>query len=182
MILCLIHDYSTGEKNITSVRPARVAVFVREDDPHWQTTCTRVIEFFSATWGGGYNIIVPLDDNGTTISNVFWDFLDIYDADFLFSYYYSGDDIRENNPESNEQLLDEHLQQFIRGGPVSDVDSAREQIDEQLRNAPQFEEPDAELQRKLIKTLAPFHIAEHAFEQSIGVGSHPRFPLAPLIK
>ena len=79
-------------------------------------------------------------------------------------------------------MLDDHLQQFIRGGPVSDVDSAREQIDEQLRNVPQFEEPRAELQQKLLKTLAPFHIAEHAFEQSIGVGSHPRFPLAPLTK
>jgi hypothetical protein len=157
-------------------------VFVRDDDPHWQATCTRVIEFFSATWGGGYNIIVPMDANGTTIRSVFWDILDIYDSDYLFSYYYSGDDIRQNDPERYEQLLDDHLQQFIRGGPVSDVDSAREQIDEQLRNVPQFEEPRAELQQKLLKTLAPFHIAEHAFEQSIGVGSHPRFPLAPLTK
>jgi hypothetical protein len=141
---------------ITSVRPARVAVFVRDDDPHWQATCARIIEFFSATGGGGYNIIVPMDANGTTIRSVFWDILDIYDSDFLFSYYYSGDDIRQNDPERYEQLLDDHLQRFIRGGPVSDVDSAREQINEQLRNVPQFEEPHAELQQKLLKNAGAF--------------------------
>src|SRR6185503_4100904 len=157
---------------ITSVRPARVAVLVRENDPHWQATCNTIIEFFSATWGGGYNIIVPIDADGKEIKDPFWDLLDIYDPDYLFLYYYSGADIKRSEPEKYEQNLENHLQQFIRGGPVSDVDAARKQIDDQLKKAPLLNQPHSELQRKLIKTLAPFHVAEHAFEQSIGVGSY----------
>jgi hypothetical protein len=155
-------------------------VFVWEGDPHWQSTCRRIIEFFSAAWGGGYNIIVPTD--GKTIKAPFWDILDVYDPDYLFLYYYSGDDFRLNEPEKYEQWLEEHLQQYISDGPVSDVDSARKQIDQQLRNSPRFGQPDPEFQQKLIKFLAPLHVAEHAFESSIGVGSTPRFPLAPLTK
>lgn len=164
----------------TSVRPARVAVFVSKDDSDWQATCTRVIEYLSAAWGGGYSIIVPTD--GTTIADPFWDILRIYDPDYLFLYYYSGRDLKTNNPEKYQQRLDKELQHFISSGPVSDVDSARKQIDEALMNAPLVGQPSTELQQRLIKTLAPFHIAEHAFEKSIGVGSAPDYPLAPLTK
>lgn len=167
---------------ITSVRPARVAVFVRENDPYWQATCSTIIEFFSATWGGGYNIVVPINEDGETIKKPFWDILDVYDPDYLFLYYYSGADIKRSDPEKYERWLDEHLQQFIRSGPVSNVDSARNQIDEQLRHSALLKEPEPQLQRKLIKTLAPFHLAEHAFSQSIGIGSYPHFPLSPLTK
>ena len=155
-------------------------MFVREDDPHWQATCGRVIEFFSAAWGGGYNILVPTD--GKTIKDPFWDILDIYDPDYLYLYYYSGEDFRLNEREKYDQWLEQNLQQFISGGPVSDLDSTRKQVDEQLRNSPFFQQPDADLQRRLIKTLAPFHIAEYAFEKSIGVGSTPDFPLTSVTK
>jgi hypothetical protein len=164
----------------TSVRPARVAVFINETDPHWQSTCARIIEFFSAAWGGASNIIVPT--GGNALKDPFWDILDVYDPDYLFLYYYSGDDLRLNEPEKYEQWVDSNLQQYISGGPVSDVDSARRQIDQSLRNAPRFREPEANFQQRLIKRLAPLHVADHAFEASIGVGSTPRFPLTPLIK
>jgi hypothetical protein len=112
------------EKRIfTSVRPARVAVFVREDDPHWQATCSHVIAFFSETWGGGYNILIPTD--GKTIKDPFWKILNIYDPDYLFLYYYSGDDLRLNEPEKYHQWLEAELQKFIGGGPVSDVEAER---------------------------------------------------------
>ena len=129
---------------------------MREDDPHWQATCSRVIEFFSATWGGGYNIIVPLGNDGKDINNPFWDILDIYDPDYLFLYYYSGEDIKRNEPENYEQWLNKHVQQFISGGPVSSVDSARKQIDKQLRNSPRFEQPHAELQQKTNQNAGTF--------------------------
>jgi hypothetical protein len=170
-----------GEKRIfTGVRPARIAVFVRTDDPHWQATCIRIIEFFSATWGGGYNIIVPTD--GKTIEEPFWSLLDVYDPDYLYLYYYSGDDLRINEPENYERWVDKHLEQYIAGGPVSDREAARRDIDEQLRNSSVFPGPESDLQQKLIKALAPFHIGQHAFEKSVGVGSSPSFPLAPLVK
>lgn len=164
----------------TSIRPARVAVFINETDPHWQSTCTRIIEFFSAAWGGASNIIVPAGDKG--LKDLFWDILDVYDPDYLLLYHYTGDDLRLNEPEKYAQWVDSNLQQYISGGPVSDVDSARKQVDQSLRNAPLFREPEAEFQQKLIKRLAPMHVANHAFSASIGVGSTPRFPLAPLIK
>src|SRR5689334_7981568 len=118
----------TQQKRIfTSVRPARVAVFLHQDDPNWQSTCIRIIEFLSAAWGGAYNIIVPTD--GKTISRPFSQILDVYDADYFFFYYHTGKDIKLNEPQKYAEWLERELTQFVNSGPVSDVDSARQQID-----------------------------------------------------
>jgi hypothetical protein len=164
----------------TSVRPARVAVFLYQDDPNWQSTCIRIIEFFSAAWGGGYNIIVPTD--GKTIPQQFWQILDIYDADYFFFYYHTGKDVKLNEPEKYAQWVEKELEHFVKTGPVSDIDSARKQIDEALMRSQLTSQPSAELRSQLIKKLAPFHFEDHAFEGGISVGSVPNYPLAPLTK
>jgi hypothetical protein len=157
-----------------------VAVFLYQDDPNWQSTCIRIIEFFSAAWGGGYNIIVPTD--GKTIPQPFWQILDIYDADYFFFYYHTGKDVSLNEPAKYAQWVERELEHYVNTGPVSDIDSARRQIDEQLIRSQLVSEPSAELRLQLIRRFAPFHFEDHAFEQGIGAGSVPHFPLAPLMK
>ena len=68
---------------LSSVRPARVCILVDRTDPDWQNSCVRVIEYFTTLWGGAYNIIVPTD--GETISDIFWQILETYDPDYVFS-------------------------------------------------------------------------------------------------
>lgn len=164
----------------TSVRPARVAVFLYQDDPNWQSTCIRIIEFFSGAWGGGYNIIVPTD--GKTIPQPFSQILDIYDADYFFFYYHTGKDIKLNDPEKYAQWVERELEHFVKTGPVSDIDSARRQIDEALRRSQRVPQPSAELRLQLIRKYAPFHFDDHAFQKGIGAGSVPDYPLAPLTR
>jgi hypothetical protein len=164
----------------TSVRPARVAVLLRQDDPHWAATSIHIIQFFCGAWGGGYNIIVPTD--GNTIPEPFWQVLDIYDADYFFFYYHTGKDLKLNDPEKYAEWLERELDHFVKAGPVSDVDSARRQIDELLERDQRVAEPSKDLQSQLIKRLSPFHFDDHAFEKGIGAGSVPNYPLAPLTK
>jgi hypothetical protein len=172
---------SMQQKRIfTSVRPARVAVVIDQADQDWRSSCLRIIEFLSSTWGGAYNIIVPTD--GTTISPRFWQILDVFDADYLYFYYKTGRDLKTNHPDEYEQWLQEEINKFAAGGPIGDPESTRRQIDELLLDVDFVEEPSAILQAELIRKLAPLHIAEHAFEKGIAAGSFPDFPLAPITK
>jgi hypothetical protein len=52
---------ANSKRIFTSVRPARVACLIYQDDDDWQESCLRIIEFFSSVWGGAYDIIVPTD-------------------------------------------------------------------------------------------------------------------------
>ena len=156
------------KKIFTSVRPARVAVLIDQADKDWQSSCMRIIEFLSATWGGASNIIVPTD--GTRVSPRFWQILDVFDPDYLYFYYKTGRDLKINHPDDYEQGLQQEINKFEAEGPTNDAESTRRQIDELLVDVHFVEEPTATLQAELIRKLAPLHIADHAFEKGIAVG------------
>src|SRR5215831_13868867 len=89
------------------VRPARVAILVDTPDEHWQETCRRLLECFSATWGGQYSIIIPTD--GQTIATVFWQLLEAFDPDYICRYEKTGLDWKLSAPELYEKVLQEYL-------------------------------------------------------------------------
>jgi hypothetical protein len=162
----------------TSVRPARVAVLIDQSDEDWHASCQRIIEFLSTVWGGGYNVIIPTD--GTTIMEEFWDILTAFDPDYLYFYYKTGADLKINHPDRYEDWLEREFRAFAKQGEIDDVDSARRQIDELLVQQYLVNEPSESLQAELIQRLAPFHIAKHAIEKRIAVGSTSDFPLSLL--
>ncbi|MFZ5788155.1 MAG: hypothetical protein ACOY3Y_17085 [Acidobacteriota bacterium] len=92
-----------------SVRPPRVAVFLRESDG-WQHSAIRVLESFSRCWGGAGNIIVPF--NGDGVSEVFWSILRRFDPDRL-GYFRPDARSRElANPEEYRRWVEEHVRQL----------------------------------------------------------------------
>ncbi len=91
----------------------------------------------------------------------------------------TGKDLKINHPDKYEQWLERELCAFAAGGTIHH-NSTRTQIDEALMRADFVTEPSAELQAELIRRLAPFHIAEHAFEKGVAAGSMPDYPLAAI--
>src|SRR6201991_2430996 len=121
---------STFKTISTSVRPARVAVLMNQDDEDWQSTCLRIIEFFSGVWGGAHNIIIPVERHH--ISPTFWKILEAFDADYFYYYYKTGKDLKHNHPAKYAEWFEREVQSFIssRGSAASDY--IREQIDSLL--------------------------------------------------
>lgn len=138
----------------------------------------RIIEFYSALWGGAYNIIVPTD--GRTIDERFWTILETFDPDYLFRYQKSGEDLRLNDPERYEQILQSYVDRAVREG--GDADSARTETDKQLRNSWESHFGiEQQLQEELKRRLAPFWFEQYAVDAgAIGAGSTPDFHLTQL--
>jgi len=162
----------------TSVRPARIACLISEQDADWQESSLRIIEFFSRVWGGGNNIIVPTD--GNDLSVIFWKLLYVYDADYIYYFHKSGLDQKIVHPEEHRSRVEAALQDFLKAAPSADVNRTREQIDEQFCRTPLMAPPTAELGERIKSRLAPFFVEGNVID-SISSRSPVRFPLAPLI-
>jgi hypothetical protein len=110
-----------------SVRPHRVAVLVDKNDPDWQDTSLRVIEFYARLWGGAYNLIIPTD--GEHLDERFWTILETFDPDCLIAYRKSGEDLLVSHPDQYEKKLTESVDNFLAQTSGSDRDWARAEID-----------------------------------------------------
>jgi hypothetical protein len=165
-----------------SVRPARVAVLIDKSDEDWQDTCLHVVEFFSQIWGGAYNLIVPTD--GRTIDERFWTILEAFDADNLYVYRKSGEDIKFSRPEQYQKLLESHVTSWIAQYGEGGLEHVREDIDKQLRGAWASDfSIAAELQTQIKIRLSPFYFEEWVVEAgAIGAKSGVSFPLTSLVK
>jgi hypothetical protein len=104
----------------TSVRPAKVAIFIDSADPTWQHTTARIIEFLSSLWDGRHSLIVPTD--GRNISPEFWTLLSSFDPDYLFYYRKTQADVKEAAPGDYEALLQGEVERFRaqHGGSIRD--------------------------------------------------------------
>jgi len=160
----------------TGVRPGRIAVLTDINDQQWQSTCLRIIEYFTRTWGGCGNIIVPTD--GKTISPNFWKLLEIFDADYLQAYRRTGADAEIEQPDKFEDQYQKHIGawQAQIGGKTDP--SAAKTIRENLCNVPlsKFDISPA-LQQELKRRLAPFFFQNWIVEaRTITARSAPHHP------
>ncbi len=168
-----------------SVRPARVAVLIDKTDSHWEHTCLRIIEFFSQMWGGMYNLIVPTD--GKTIDERFWTILEAFDADHLYVYRKSGEDIRLSTPDEYRRIVDAHVNSYIAQFGPGETDASeriRDQIDENLRGgwASDFGVAPT-LQNEVKIRLAPFYFEQWIVDAgAVGANSSVSFPLTSVAK
>jgi hypothetical protein len=163
---------------LTSVRPARVAVFVDSTDPDWRQTCLSVVEFLSTVWGGKYCLIVPTD--GNTISEIFWLLLEAYDPDYLFSYRKTMGDKKRFDPATFQQTLETAIAQ----SPWGANDSVRADIDDALKRT--FTSDfgiSFELQEQLKFRISPLFFENWAVQTSPVVqGSEATHPLTAVHK
>ena len=145
----------------TSVRPPRVAVLVFSDDPEWEHTCLRVIEFLTMLWGGKCSLIVPTD--GKTILPIFWQLLEAFDPDYLYFYRKTGLDTKLSRPSEFADWLQHELASWMAHDPGEDRAAAEQRCDEALCRV-QYTDPgiSPELQEELKRRLSPFTNAQYA--------------------
>jgi hypothetical protein len=168
---------SDSKRIFTSVRPARVACLIYQDDEDWQDTCLRIIEFFSSVWGGSHNIIVPT--TGNEFAKVFWEVLSAYDADYIYYYYKTTEDLKNARPEGYNAWLATRLEAYLAEDPLADLEQARRQVQEIADREYLTREISPQFSLEITKRLAPFHTPGH-LTHGIGSGSASQFPLAPL--
>jgi hypothetical protein len=165
----------------TSVRPGRVAVFVDINDDRWQSTCLRVIEYFTRMWGGGGNIIIPTD--GKVIAPLFWSILERFDADYLQAYRRTGRDFEIEEPAKFEQRYEGHIAAWEQQTRGKTSEQAADLIRDDLRrgSATKFE-VSPELQQQLKVRLAPFYFQQWIVEAgSVWADSVPRHPHTDIV-
>lgn len=103
------------KKICTNLRPAKVVTLVPKGFD-WRKKCVKIIEFYSQTWGGAKNFIVPTD--GEKIDEKFWELMEKFDPDYFYIFFEKGgknkisEDLRKEilrrlNPFFYE--IDEHL-------------------------------------------------------------------------
>lgn len=149
---------------------------MNSSDNEWRSTCLRILEFFSTSWGGKRHIIVPTD--GNTISEPFWQLLDAFDPDYVYSYSKTLADLKISNPERYEQMLSEQAERFERENPGSDPAFVRQYIDENLiKSATDSFAISPELQEQLKSRVAPLYFEEHVVQGWVGAISEAFHPL-----
>ena len=117
----------------TSVRSARIAVFIDSSDSDWQDSALRIIEFFATLWGGKHSIIVPTD--GKAIAPEFWAILESFDPDYLFYYEKSAADLKIAKPQDYEALLEKEVAKWRAQSGSEDAAGTRKMIDKELVKA-----------------------------------------------
>lgn len=165
----------------TSVRPGRVAVLVDAKDPQWQSTCLRIIEYFTRMWGGCGNIIVPTD--GKQIGPLFWRILERFDPDYLEAYKRTGRDLEIEEPAKFEEMYRRHIAGWEKQIGENTSTFAAEKIRDDLRHASLAPfEISAELQQELKERLAPFHFQQWIVEAgAVVAGSVPHHPHTDIV-
>ncbi|HXC44189.1 MAG TPA: hypothetical protein VNY51_11800 [Candidatus Dormibacteraeota bacterium] len=162
----------------SSVRPIRVAVLTKVDDPDWQSTCLAIIEFFTQLWGGQSAIIVPT--NGKSIDDVFWALLSAHDPDLVLVYQKTGEDMRRTQSGKFEKLVEKEVGNAIAQGVSAAW--AREEIPSSLaRTHWDGLDIDHGLLDQLLTRLAPFSFERKITNPSVTAGCTPFYPLTSII-
>jgi hypothetical protein len=160
----------------TRVRPGRVAVCVDVNDAQWQSTCLRVIEYFTRLWGGCGNIIIPTD--GRTISPLFWQILGRFDPDYVKAYARTGQDIEIEEPAKFEQSYERSIAAWEQEISAKSDQHAAKTIRDNLRRS--VLTPfgiSTELQHELRDRIAPFYFQHWIVEAgSLSAGGAPHYP------
>lgn len=156
-------------------RPVRGVVLIRNNDPEWQDTVLRTIEWLSRCWGGCYWLILPTD--GETIDQEFWWLLEKYDPDYLYLYKKTLGDLKLSKPQEYSKLLEEQVRSFCDRNPGSDPASFRKQIDDDAGKIPIGSSTlSTALQAELKNRLNPFY-KNNVVEGSIGLRNEPAYPI-----
>ncbi|MES2392416.1 MAG: hypothetical protein V4555_12300 [Acidobacteriota bacterium] len=162
---------------ITHIRPQRIAVLIDTNDPEWQRTCLRVIEYLSQAWGGAHSLIIPTD--GKTIENCFWELLSSFDPDILYRYQRTGHDLYEAKVHNFCAFLEQETKRASENG------SSQNQVDEIRQNLLRSPVEDGfsiseELTAQIRLRLAPFDFEDFYRVNYLSAGSKPNYPLTYL--
>lgn len=155
-------------------RPPRGVVFIRNDDPDWQETIIRVIEWLSKCWGGCYWFIVPTD--GEMIEETSWWILEKFDPDYIYQYKKTFADLKIGNPDEYTKFLDAQIQAYSQKYPSSDREAAKKLIEDQISQSECG--PDiisGSLQEELKRRLNPFYTSN--IVKSAGLHLDPTNPI-----
>jgi len=160
-----------------AVRSPRVVMLLRNDDPNWQDTVLRIIEWFSNCWGGCHSLIVPTD--GRTIDEEFWWVMGKYDPDYMYRYRTTLLDLKVSRGSEYEDLLERSIESFIKTHPDSSYESVKESIENQVEGI-YWESTDIsdDLQTEIKRRLNPFHRSLLVDDAQAGI--KPVYPLTYL--
>lgn len=165
----------------TRVRPGRVAVLVDIEDTQWQSTCLRVIEYFTRLWGGCGDIIIPTD--GKAIKPLFWSILERFDPDYLDAYARTGRDVEIEDPSKFEDAYRRHVKSWEQQiGDKAEAHAAAMIQDSLRQSGLTHFGISVELQQELRDRLAPLYFQQRIVEAgSLRASSVPRHPHTDVI-
>lgn len=125
------------------------------NEPEWQWCCLHLLDHLARLWGGYGNIIVPTD--GNSIEPIFWELLEKFDPDHLILYQRSGKDVRIDQPEIFDSVLQKRIAVWERQVDAKASDSAVQQIQEDIERQYVSKSGISEdLQTQLRDRLCPF--------------------------
>jgi len=148
---------------------------IHQDDEDWQESCLRVITYFSSVWGGAHNLLVPTDGKG--LEKIFWDILFAYDADYIFYYYKTIEDLKTIRPVEYNSWVEAELRAF--GGNQDSNNRTRQQIEDFAGRRNLTPDITPEFSQEIRTRLAPFHMPNNVV-YGIVTATPPRLPLAPI--
>jgi hypothetical protein len=158
------------------VRPGRVAVLIDIGDAQWQSTCLRIIEYFTRLWGGYGNIIIPTD--GKIIKPLFWRILEVFDTDYLDAYARTGRDVELEDPGKFEEAYQRHIASWEQQiGDKAEPHAAATIRDNLRHDVLTHFGISADLQQELRDRLAPLYLQQWIVEPgSLSASSTPHHP------
>lgn len=150
-----------------TVRPARAAVFVSEEEK-WHAKAIRVIQCLSRTWGGAAAIIVPMVGAlADQLPDLFWPLLESFDADWLSTYRRSLRGWQMANPEAFEAWATREVESVAQTSGLS-VEQARKTIlkDRDMHQVMDDFVASAAVRDRVRQTLSAYRHGDH-FENHI---------------
>jgi hypothetical protein len=161
------------------VRPAKVAILFPKMDCYWKHTIPNVFEWCSRVWGGAYFLIIPTD--GVEIKNPFWQILEEYNPDHIFSFTPSIQDLELADPPKYHEIVDNYRAHFFKQFPELSEEEFLKVFKRDLRPKPLMNfQIEAKLQQKLKQRLAPFYFEEYIVQNHISSNDYVPFPLTQL--
>jgi hypothetical protein len=175
-------DKSIQYRNISLlVRPARVAILIDEQDDCWKHVLIRLFEWCSKVWGGAYFLIVPTD--GQDIKEQFWQILEEYSPDLVYSYLSTIEDLETADPNQYKKILDRYRASVRKQIPDIQEDAIEDFLERDIKPWKRREFVISQpLQEKIKQRLAPFYFQDQVVQERISARPYIPFPLTKLEK
>ena len=116
----------TYRRLAVTVRPPRVATVIPATDD-WVSSAQRMMENYSAIWGGRGNVLVPCPDSGELTPAV-WRLLERFDADRFGYYLPTLRGMQLSDPAGFERWLDNQASEWSARHPGTSREEARQQL------------------------------------------------------
>lgn len=148
----------TYRRLAVTVRPPRLATVIPDLDD-WVAGAQRMMENYSAIWGGRGDLLVPSTNSGE-LPTIMWRLLERFDPDRMGYYLPTFRGMQMANPAGFERWLDEQASRWATEHPDMTPEHAREQFSApHILSSPLTSwQPPSSLAAEISRRLAPLDL------------------------